>query len=53
MPQIAGSVDTPLPAHAATLAQSILAGRFVPGDTVEVQVRGGQLAFERGRREGD
>jgi len=35
------------------LAQSILAGRFVPGDTVEVQVRGGQLAFERGRREGD
>ena len=24
MPQIAGSVDTPLPAHAATLAQSIL-----------------------------
>ena len=34
------------------LAQSILAGRFVPGDTVEVQVRGGQFTFERGPREG-
>ena len=34
------------------LAQSILAGRFVPGDTVEVQVQGGQFTFERGPREG-
>jgi ATP-dependent Clp protease ATP-binding subunit ClpB len=31
------------------LAQSILAGRFTPGDTVEVEVRGGALAFERAR----
>ena len=31
------------------LAQAILAGRFSPGDTVVVDVRGGEVVLERGR----
>ena len=33
------------------LAQAILAGRFMPGDVIEVDVSGDRLTFEKGTRE--